>query len=300
MTENYKDFLNWATPQLTVDQYQTLCKILYSFKKYKETDEPGILNVCKFKDDGDGVYTCGHFPQFFAEMGKLAGEYPKEFFEVWYNDNVIFWPYKETPDLVAARKRLMKKCENHVTYYRFLYIFRENQYGEITCFNIINKCYAGSPLHRCDLENYINTLWFSPLFEIDNEYSNHYSNHAAPRDYTIEHNTKAIIRAVSGITNKEYKQYLFETTKPFYCTTHSHEQTEQNKAKHLFGDLKDITPYKFDETILYRLFGYIHRYKKTIEVLGQPYHKAGRSIILEHMVYTIKDLASKGKLKEVK
>lgn len=44
MTENYKDFLKWATPQITVDQYQTLCKILYSFKEYKETDEPGILN----------------------------------------------------------------------------------------------------------------------------------------------------------------------------------------------------------------------------------------------------------------
>lgn len=138
------------------------------------------------------------------------------------------------------------------------------------------------------------------MFEIDNEYSNHYSDHAAPRDYAIEHNTKVIIRMVSGVTNKEYKQYLFEITRPSYCTPQSYRQTEQDKAKHLFGNLNDITPYKFDETILYRLFGYIHRYKKTIEVLGQPYHKAGRSIILEHMVYTIKDLASKGKLKEVK
>ena len=38
MTEDYKDFLDWAIPQLTVDQYQTLCKILYSFKKYRKTD----------------------------------------------------------------------------------------------------------------------------------------------------------------------------------------------------------------------------------------------------------------------
>lgn len=242
----------------------------------------------KFKDET--VAICGHFPHFFSEMGKLAGEYPKEFFEVWYNDNVIFWPYKETPDLVAARKRLMKKCENHVTYYRFLYIFRGNQYGEITCFNIINKCYAGSPLHRCDLEKYINTLWFSPALE---------NNHMAPRDYTIEHNTKVIIRAVSGVTNKEYKQYLFEITRPYYCTTQSYRQ-EQDKVKYLFGNLNDITPYKFDETILYRLLGYIHRYKKTIEVLGQPYHKAEHNTILEYMVYIIKDLASKGKLKEVK
>lgn len=298
MTEDYKDFLDWATPQLTVDQYQTLCKILYSFKKYRKTDMPAVFAMGKFKDET--VAICGHFPHFFSEMGKLAGEYPKEFFEVWYNDNVIFWPYKETPDLVAARKRLMKKCENHVPYYRFLYIFRENQYGEITCFNIINKCYAGSPLHRCGIEKYINTLWFSPLFEIDNECSNHYSNHAAPRDYTIEHNTKAIIRAVSGVTNKEYKQYLFEITRPYYCTTQSYRQKEQDKAKYLFGNLNDVTPYKFDETILYRLFGYIHRYKKTIEVMGQPYHKAGHSTILEYMVYIIKHLSAEGKLKKVK
>lgn len=289
MTEDYKDFLHWATSQLRLNQYRVLAKIIYSFKKYSVISNQAVSERCQFKDGDLYVYT--HFPQFFAEMGKLAGEYPKEFFEVWYNDNVIFWPYKETPDLVAARKRLMKKCENHVTYYRFLYIFRENQYGEITCFNIINKCYAGSPLHRCDLEKYSNTLWFSPALE---------NNHMAPRDYTIEHNTKVIIRAVSGVTNKEYKQYLFEITRPYYCTTQSYRQKEQDKAKYLFGNLNDITPYKFDETILYRLFGYIHRYKKTIEVLGQPYHKAGRSIILEHMVYTIKDLASKGKLKEVK
>lgn len=77
MTEDYKDFLDWATPQLTVDQYQTLYKILYSF--------------------------------------------------------------------------------------------------------------AGSPLHRCGIEKYINTLWFKPALE---------NNHMVPRDYTIEHNTKAIIRIV--------------------------------------------------------------------------------------------------------
>ena len=289
MTEYYKDFLDWATPQLTLNQYRKLARIIHSFKKYNLITGQATSTLCRFKDDQ--VYAYTNFPKFFAEMGKLAGEYPKEFFEVWYNDNVIFWPYKETPDLVAARKRLMKKCENHVTYYRFLYIFRENQYGEITCFNIINKCYAGSPLHRCDLEKYINTLWFSPALE---------NNHMAPRDYTIEHNTKVIIRAVSGVTNKEYKQYLFEITRPYYCTTQSYRQKEQDKAKYLFGNLNDITPYKFDETILYRLLGYIHRYKKTIEVLGQPYHKAEHNTILEYMVYIIKDLASKGKLKEVK
>lgn len=65
MTENYKDFLKWATPQITVDQYQLLCKIIYSFKKYKETDEPGInpegstfisdivLGIAELKEKGE-------------------------------------------------------------------------------------------------------------------------------------------------------------------------------------------------------------------------------------------------------
>lgn len=289
MTENYREFLHWATARLTVNQYHMLAKIIYSFKKYKETDEPGIYDECRFKDDKVLVRT--HFPHFFAEMADLVEYSLNSFFITWYNDNVIFWPYKESPDLVEARQRLMAKCEHRDTPYRFLYVFRENQHGEITCFNIVNKCFAGSSLHRWDLETYINTLWFKPVLE---------NNHMAPRDYTIEHNTKVIIRMVSGVTNKEYKQYLFEITRPPYCTPQSYRQNEQDKAKYLFGNLNDITPYKFDETILYRLFGYIHRYKKTIKVLGQPYHKAGHNTILEYMVYIIKHLSAEGKLKKVK
>lgn len=197
MTEDYKDFLHWATPQITVNQYQLLCKIIYSFKKYKETDEPGILAVCKFKDDGDGVYTCGHFSHFFAEMACLIGLPIGDFFEAWYNDNVIFWPYKETPDLAESRERLMEKCENRETPYRFLYVFRENQHGEITCFKIVNKCYAGSPLHRWGLEEYINTLWVKLALK---------NNHSAPRDYTREHNTKKILKHCLGFSNKQYKE----------------------------------------------------------------------------------------------
>ncbi len=60
MTEDYKDFLDWATPKLTVDQYQTLCKILYSFKKYRKTDMPAVFAMGKFKDEA--VAICGHFP----------------------------------------------------------------------------------------------------------------------------------------------------------------------------------------------------------------------------------------------
>lgn len=197
MTENYKDFLDWATPQLTVDQYQTLCKILYSFKKYRKTDMPAVFAMGKFKDEV--VAICGHFPHFFSEMGKLADESPKQFFETWYNDNVIFWPYKETPDLAESRERLMEKCENRETTYRFLKVFRENQHGEITCFNIVNKCYAGSPLHRLGLEVYINTLWFKPALK---------NNHMAPRDYSREHNTKKILKHCLGFSNKQYKELV--------------------------------------------------------------------------------------------
>lgn len=293
------EFLQYITSKLTLNQYCTLIRIVYSFKKYTMVNEPKTAAYCDFKDAQNRFLT-SDIHKFFDDMAELSGRNSKDLFDEWYDDNVIFWPYKETPDLVEARRRLMQKCENHNISYRFLRIFRENQRGEIADFVVVNKCFSGSPLHRCDLEKYINTLWSKSLFEIDNEYSNPYSNHAAPRDYAIEHNTKVIIRAVSGVTNKKYKQYLFETTRPFYCTTHSHEQNEQDKAKYLFGNLNDITPYKFDETILYRLFGYIHRYKKTIEVLGQPYHKAGHNTILEYMVYIIKHLSAEGKLKKVK
>lgn len=294
-----KEFLQRITSKLTLNQYCKLVRIVYSFKKYIMVDESKTVAYCDFKD-AQNRFVTSDIPKFFNDMAEIAGQNIKNFFDEWCYDNVVFWPYKEAPDLVKARRLLMQKCENHNTPYRFLSVFRENEHGEVSRFVVVNKCFSGSPLHRWDLEKYINTLWFKPLFEIDNEYSNPYSNHAAPRDYTIEHNTKAIIRAVSGVTNKEYKQYLFEITRPYYCTPQSYRQNEQDKAKYLFGNLNNITPYKFDEMILYRLFGYIHRYKKTIEVLGQPYHKAGRSIILEHMVYTIKHLSAEGKLKKVK
>lgn len=129
MTENYKDFLDWATPQLTLKQYRKLAKIIHSFKKYNLITGQPTSTLCQFKDDQ--VYAYTNFTKFFAEMAGLAGKNPKRFFETWYYDNVIFWPYKETPDLVKARKRLMMKCENHVAYYRSLYIFREDEHGEL-------------------------------------------------------------------------------------------------------------------------------------------------------------------------
>lgn len=201
MTENYKDFLDWATPQLTVDQYQTLCKILYSFKKYKETDEPGILNVCKFKDDGDGVYTCGHFSHFFDEMARLAGLPIGDFFEAWYNDNVIFWPYKETPDLAESRERLISKIENAKNHtQKFLYVFGEDKDGGIHTLSIINKTYAGSVLHKRTLISWIDFLWSSLMRE---KYGKDMHD-----KYSREHNTKKILKHCLGFSNKQYKELV--------------------------------------------------------------------------------------------
>ena len=201
MTENYKDFLDWATPQLTVDQYQTLCKILYSFKKYKETDEPGILNVCKFKDDGDGVYTCGHFSHFFYEMARLAGLPIGDFFEAWYNDNVIFWPYKEAPDLVESRERLISKIENAKNHtQKFLYVLREDKNGGIHSLSIINKSHAGSVLHRRSLTSWIEFLWGSLMREKYRKEK--YYN------YSRERNTKKILKHCLGFSNKQYKELV--------------------------------------------------------------------------------------------
>ena len=284
------EFLQYITSKLTLNQYCTLVRIVYSFKKYTMVDESKTVTYCNFKDAQNRFLT-SDIPKFFDDIAELAGRNSNDLFDEWYDDNVIFWPYKESPDLVKARRLLMQKRENYNTPYRFLSVFRESEHGEVSHFVVVNKCFSGSPLHNYSLEKYINLIWFKPSLE---------NSHMAPRDYTIEHNTKAIIRAVSGVINKEYKQYLFEITRPSYCITQSYRQNEQDKAKYLFGNLNDITPYKFDETILYRLFGYIHRYKKTIEVLGQPYHKAGHNTILEYMVYIIKHLSAEGKLKEVK
>ena len=229
MTEDYKDFLDWATPQLTLNQYRKLAKIIYSFKKYSNITDQASSILCRFKDDQ--VYAYTHFPKFFDEMGKLAGKYPKQFFETWYNDNVIFWPYKETPDLIEARERLMKKCENHVTYYRFLYIFRENEHGEITCFKVVNKCYAGSPLYRCGIEKYINTLWFKPSLE---------NNHMAPRDYSREHNTKKILKHCLGFSNKQYEELIDKYPRKPNLNLSSYQASVYSYFVKVYNQLIDI------------------------------------------------------------
>lgn len=199
MIEDYKDFLHWATKQITVNQYKLLAKIVYSFKKYKETDEPGILTVSKFKDDGDGVYICGHFSHFFFEMAKLAGMPVVYFFDAWYNDNIVFWPYKETPDLAEARERLISKIENAKNHtQKFLYVLREDKDGGIHTLSIINKTYAGSVLHRRSLTSWIEFLWSSLMRE---KYGKETHD-----NYASEYNTKKILRYCLGLSNKQYKE----------------------------------------------------------------------------------------------
>lgn len=233
MTEDYKDFLNWATPQVTANQYLLLCKIIYSFKKYKETDKPAVLNVCKFKDDGDGVYTCGHFPQFFAEMGKLAGVYPKQFFEAWYNDNVIFWPYKESPDLVEARERLMNKCENAKGHtQKFLYVLREDKDGGIHILSIINKTYAGSVLHNKSLTSWIEFLWGSLMRE---KYSKETSN-----DYAREYNTKKILKHCLGFSNEQYKELVDKYPRKPNLNLSSYQASVYSYFVKVYNQLIDI------------------------------------------------------------
>lgn len=233
MTENYKDFLKWATPQVTVNQYQLLCKIIYSFKKYKEIDKPGTLTVSKFKDDGDGVYTCGHFPHFFAETAKLTGIPVVYFFDAWYNDNVIFWPYKETADLVKARERLISKIENAKNHtQKFLYVLREDKDGEIHTLSIINKSYAGSALHNKSLTSWIEFLWSLLMRE---KYSKETRD-----NYAREHNTKKILKHCLGFSNKQYKELVDKHPRKPNLNLSSYQASVYSYFVKIYNQLIDI------------------------------------------------------------
>lgn len=192
-----KEFLQHITSYLTLNQYRTLAKIVYSFKKYTTVDEPKTAVYCDFKDI-QNRFVASDIPKFFDDMASLAGKATKRFFETWYYDNVIFWPYDETPDMVKTRRRLINKCENQVTPYRFLYIFRENKDGEITYFVVVNKCFSGSPLWDRGLKEYIDSLWktYNDYKQDDTE------------DYTREYNTKRILKHCLGLSNKQYKELV--------------------------------------------------------------------------------------------
>ncbi len=291
MTKDYKDFLDWATPQLTLNQYRKLARIIHSFKKYNLITGQATSTLCQFKDDQ--VYAYTNFPKFFAEMAELAEQNIENFFNKWYYDNVIFWPYEETPELVEARERLMKKCENHITPYRYLYIFRENEHGEIANLVVVNKCFSGSPLLEYSLDKWINIMWrkhYSSELDLDNY----------PVSYNIEHNTKVIVKAFTGISNKEYKEYLPKVRFSEWSEDKRSKVISEHTGKMLFGDLNEISKYKFDSAILYNMFSFIHKYKRNITLYGQPYHVAGHNKVITYLMCVIKDLANEGKLKEDK
>lgn len=288
-----KDFLQWITSKLTLNQYCTLIRIVYSFKKYTKVDGPKTVAYCDFKD-ARTCFVASDIPKFFDEMGSLAGDEHFRLFDYWCNDNVIFWPYKETPDLKEARQRLIQKCETHTTPYRFLYIFRENEYGEIALFEVMNKCFAGSPLWGRSLEEYIDELWKIKRCDGKQDLDDY------PVAYNIEHNTKVIVKAFTGISNKEYKEYLLKVRFSEWSEDERSKLISERAGKLLFSDLNEISKYKFDSAILYNMFRFIHKYKRTIRLYGQPYHVAGYNKVLIYLMHVIKDLASEGKLKEDK
>ena len=144
------------------------------------------------------------------------------------------------------------------------------------------------------LEEYIDELWKIKRCDGKQDLDDY------PVAYNIEHNTKVIVKAFTGISNKEYKKYLLKVRFFEWSEDERSKLISEHAGKLLFSDLNEISKYKFDSAILYNMFRFIHKYKKTITLLGQPYHKAGHSTILEHMVYIIKHLSAEGKLKEVK
>lgn len=134
-------------------------------------------------------------------MAKLTGIPVVYFFDAWYNDNVIFWPYKETLDLAESRERLISKIENAKSHtQKFLYILREDNDGEIHVLAIVNKTYAGSVLHKRSLISWIGFLWGLLMRE---KYSKETSD-----DYAREHNTKKILKHCLGFSNKQYKELV--------------------------------------------------------------------------------------------
>nr|DAY35182.1 MAG TPA: hypothetical protein [Caudoviricetes sp.] len=231
MTEDYKDFLDWATPQLTLNQYRKLVKILYSFKKYSVITDQASSILCRFKDDQ--VYAYTHFPKFFDEMARLAGLPIGDFFEAWYNDNVIFWPYKETPDLAESLKRLISKIENAKNHtQKFLYVLREDKDGGIHILSIINKTYAGSAVHNKSLTSWIEFLWSLLMRE---KYSKETNG-----NYAREHNTKKVLKHCLGFSNKQYKELVDKYPRKPNLNLSSYQASVYSYFVKVYNQLIDI------------------------------------------------------------
>lgn len=280
MTDNNLEFLHWATSQLTLNQYRKLQNIIYSFTKYKTTGKVAITTKCQFKDNLRYVYT--HLSYFFAEMANLADISIGTFFNTWYNDNVIFWPYAETPDLVASRIRLMKKCENHVTPYRYLYIFRENKHGEIIPLVVVNKRFSGSPLWEYGLEKWSEIIWGETGLElVEHKFDIDHN------EYAKEHNTKKILKHCLGLSNKQYKELTDKY--PYYTeslTLNAYEASVYRSFIKIFDNIVDV---RINAKYLLYLY-----YKYIFDMYG--IHPEG-TVFISDIIIGIAELKERGELK---
>lgn len=272
MTDN--DFLQWMTSKLTLNQYRMLAKIVYSFKKYTMIDEPKTAVYCNFKDIRNH-FVASDIPKFFDEMSSLTNEEPIRLFDNWYNDNVIFWPYEETPELVKARERLMKKCENHSTPYRYLYIFRENEHGEIMNLVVVNKCFSGSPLWEYSLDKWVDIMWRKANKSEDSAV------------YIKAYNTKLAFKHCLGLSNKQYKELTDKY--PYYTdslTLNSYESSVYRSFSKIFDNIVDVPI-----NAKYLLYLY---YKYIFDIYG--IHPEG-TVFISDIIIGIAELKERGELK---
>ena len=287
--QNDKLFLHWISKQITKNQYLMLNRILYSFKKYKLRTLPYTTVRCSFKDD-DNSLVLTHLPLFFFDMADTLGQSREYIFDQWLHDCVIFWPYEESLELEKARLRLIMKQKEYTTTYKYLYIFRETKYGEIIHFLVPNNNYSFlSP--KLSFEKYIFNI-FSNYCTIENivDY---------PEPYSVAHNTKTIIKKITGISNKEYRKYLAEIDKRNIFSNDLIYNYISGDKMMAYNNVNNITKYKFDTKILYNILDKIDN-EKVLTVFGESFKIARYDKIISFLIYNINTLAKEDKLKEVK
>ena len=277
-------FLRWITKQLTKNEYLMLSRIIYSFKKYQSTEAPCTEQYCRFKD-GESIFIMTHLPLSLFDMANLLGQSREYLFNQWLHDCVIFWPYEENPELEKARLRLITKHREDIGPYKHLHIFRENKYGDIMLFTIPNNNYSNCLLPKLNYENWINCIFYKQSTIDNTDY--------VPEIYVIMHNTKAIIKKLTGISNKKYKKYLAEIDKRDIFSNDQSYNYISGKKLLVYTKIKDIIKYDFDITILYNMLEKIDS-EKELTVFGEPFK------IARYDKLTTILLDSKDKLKEVK
>lgn len=284
-------FLHWMSKQLTKNQYLMLNKIVYSFKKYKSTIMPHTTAGCLFKDDYDHNLVITHLPLFFFDMANISGQSREYLFDQWVQDRIIFWPYEESLELEKARLRLIMKQKEHIATYKYLRIFRETKSGEIIQFLVPKNVYLKCLLSDFGFENWIKYM-FSNNCTIENivDY---------PEPYSVAHNTKTIIKKITGISNKEYRKYLAEIDKRNIFSNDLIYNYISGDKMMAYNNVNNITKYKFDTKILYNILDKIDN-EKVLTVFGESFKIARYDKIISFLIYNINTLAKEDKLKEVK